>query len=107
MCCSTENTAVEEASSLDDIIEAHDENGNPITLQVVRYFYHNTDEYVVLQEANQTDTLSPAGEEPQAYIMKVDVELEDGEEIEVFSPVEDDDLYDSLVEIAFSKYTLG
>lgn len=107
VCCNTVSNAAEESLSVDDFIEAHDEDGNPITLQVVRYFFYNADEYVVLSEAHKTDSAVQPGEEQDNYIMKVNVEIEDGEEIEVYSPIEDNDLYDSLVQIAFSKHSVG
>lgn len=107
VCCNTASNAAEESFSSDDFIEAHDEDGNPITLKVVRYFFYNADEYVVLSQAQSGDSTVQTGEDLDGYIMKVDVTKENGEEIEVYSPIEDNDLYDALVEIAFSKYTLG
>lgn len=107
VCCNTVNNAAEESSSGDDFIETQDEDGNPITLQVLRYFFYNGEEYIVLSHAQQEETAVQVGEMQDNYIMKVHVEIEDGEEVEVYSPIDDDGLYDTLVEIAFSKYSLG
>ena len=60
-----------------------------------------------MSHAQQEETAVQAGDKQDNYIMKVHVEIEDGEEVEVYSPIDDDDLYDTLVEIAFSKYSLG
>jgi len=93
-----------------DIIEGVDEDGNKVLLEVVRYFYYNGEEYVVMGDA-QPD--SEDGEECEhcdhdhgdeevvinRYIMKVVEFEEDGEEMEEFVPVEDEDLLEKLVEI--------
>ncbi len=93
----------------DNFIEGLDEDGNQIKLQVVRYFFYNGEEYVVLGEALDAEKLEAAHDseetEIDAYIMKVDVELdEDNEELEVFSPIEDDELLDKLTTIALNKF---
>ena len=38
-----------------DLIEGVDEDGNNILLEVVRYFFYNGEEYVVLGEAHEGD----------------------------------------------------
>lgn len=106
--CDVASSAVSESSSLDDedIIELHDEDGNPLIFKVERYFHYNTNEYVVLvPQTTEAQSLEEARED--IYIMKVDVEMEDNEEMEVFSPIEDDDLYEALVQIATTKMVLS
>lgn len=102
--CDAASLAVcESPSSDEDIIELHDEDGNPLIFKVERYFNYNTNEYVVLApQATETKSTEDASED--IYIMKVDVEMEDDKEMEVFSPIEDDDLYEALVQIATKKW---
>ena len=98
-----------------DLIEGVDEDGNNVLLEVVRYFFYNGEEYVVLSDA-QPDSECDCGcehcehsQDPETdeddeeavnlYIMKVVETEEDGEEMESFEPVEDDDLLEKLIEI--------
>lgn len=105
--CDTASSAVcESPSSDDDIIELHDEDGNPLIFKVERYFHYNKDEFVVLVPRT-TEAESPEEAREDIYIMKVDVEMEDNEEMEVFSPIEDDDLYEALVQIATTKMVIS
>ena len=98
----------------DNYIEGVDEDGNKILLEVVRYFFYNGEEYVVLGEA-QPDSEDEEdescdrdhGDEEEAinlYIMKVIETEENGEEMEEFVPVEDDDLLEKLVEIVQADF---
>ncbi len=80
-----------------DIIEGEDENGNPMLLNVERYFYYNGDEYVLLR---QVDNENGDSSDERLYVMLVNVSKdEDGEEIEDFVPVEDE-LQDALISAA-------
>ncbi|MCL1854703.1 MAG: DUF1292 domain-containing protein [Clostridia bacterium] len=95
-----------------DLIEGVDEDGNKVLLEVVRYFYYNGEEYVVMGDAQPEDEhgeeCEPCdhdhGDEDEEeavnlYIMKVVEFEEDGEEMEEFVPVEDEDLLEKLIEI--------
>lgn len=98
-----------------DLIEGVDEDGNSVLLEVVRYFFYNGEEYVVLSEAQpdsecdcdcehcahtpEEGTDEDEEEAVNLYIMKVVETTEDGEEMESFEPVEDDDLLEKLIEI--------
>ena len=95
-----------------DLVEGVDENGNKVLLEVVRYFYYNGEEYVVLgdaqpdsehdEECEHCDHDHGDEDEEEAvslYIMKVVEFEEDGEEMEEFVPVEDEDLFEKLIEI--------
>ena len=103
----------------EDLIEGVDEDGNKVLLEVVRYFYYNGEEYVVLGDAQQSDDCdedcehcdhnheNDEDEEDDSinlYIMKVVESEEDGEEMEEFVPVEDEDLLDKLIEIVQADF---
>ena len=109
-----------------DIIEGVDEDGNSVLLEVIRYFFYNGEEYVVLAEADESGDDCGCGcseqEEEEAcgcgcgcgddsddceddneltlYIMKVvELEDEDGEAMEEFLPIEDEDLLEQLIAV--------
>ncbi len=100
-----------------DLIEGVDEEGNKVLLEVVRYFFYNGEEYVVLGDA-QTDSECDgecehcghdhgADDEEDAvnlYIMKVVESEEDGEDMEEFVPVEDEALLEKLIEIVQADF---
>ncbi|MEA5014029.1 MAG: DUF1292 domain-containing protein [Candidatus Limiplasma sp.] len=104
-----------------DLIEGLDEEGNKVLLEVVRYFFYNGEEYVVLGDAQQDsdcgcdcehcdqDHGDDGDEEVEEdavnlYIMKVVETKEDGEEMEEFVPVEDEDLLEKLIEIVQADF---
>ena len=106
-------TAAEE--EIRDLIEGVDEDGNNVLLEVVRYFFYNGEEYVVLGEAHEGDCDCEDEEcdhdheedEPEAvnlYIMKVVETEQDGEEMEEFLPVEDEDLLEKLIEVVQADF---
>ena len=107
------NMAAEE--EMMDLIEGVDEDGNNILLEVVRYFFYNGEEYVVLGEAHEGecdcgcedcdhDHEEDDEEAVNLYIMKVVEKEEDGEEIEEFLPVEDEDLLEKLIEVVQADF---
>lgn len=97
-----------------DLIEGVDEDGNNVLLEVVRYFFYNGEEYVVLGEAHEGECdcdecehCADHEDEEDAvnlYIMKVVESEEDGEEMEEFLPVEDQDLLDKLIEVVQADF---
>lgn len=102
---------------LQDLIEGVDEDGNTVLLEVVRYFFYNGEEYVVLGEAHEGDCDCEEcehcshdheeDEEEEAinlFIMKVVEKEEDGEEIEEFLPVDDEDLLEKLIEVVQADF---
>lgn len=101
---------------LQDLIEGIDEDGNPVLLEVVRYFFYNGEEYVVLGDAHEGgcdceecehedhDHEEDEEEAVNLYIMKVVEKEEDGEEIEEFLPVEDEDLLEKLIEVVQADF---
>ena len=123
------NPAEEEEAR--DLIEGVDEDGNNVLLEVVRYFFYNGEEYVVLGDAHDgccdcgcehceeydrvgaimleriSKLFDDEDEEEEAvnlYIMKVVESEEDGEEMESFVPVEDDDLLEKLIEVVQADF---
>ncbi len=100
-----------------DLIEGVDEDGNTVLLEVIRYFFYNGEEYVVLGDAHEEEAHECSGEcggcschseededSINLYIMKVVQSEEDGEEIEEFTPVEDQDLLDQLIEVVQADF---
>jgi hypothetical protein len=98
------NAAEEE---IQDLIEGVDEDGNTVMLEVVRYFFYNGEEYVVLGDAHVDEDDSEDSDEEEAvnlYIMKVVEKEEDGEELEEFLAVEDEDLLEKLIEVVQADF---
>jgi len=103
------------AEGTEDLIEGVDDEGNKVLLQVVRYFFYNGEEYVVLGDAQQEDECGCHCEECEAscedddeepvnlYIMKV-VDSKDDEDTEEFVPVEDEDLLEKLIEVVQTDF---
>ena len=92
---------------LQDLIEGVDEDGNPVLLEVVRYFFYNGEEYVVLGDAQTGEDEAEDSDEEEAvnlYIMKVVEKEEDGEELEEFLAVEDEDLLEKLIEVVQADF---
>lgn len=101
-----------------DFIEGVDEDGNKVLLEVVRYFFYNGEEYVVLGDAQTEDecgchcgeceqSCEAEGEDDEEpmnlYIMKV-VESGEDEDTEEFVPVEDEDLLEKLIEVVQTDF---
>ena len=95
-----------------DLIEAVDEDGNSILLEVIRYFFYNGEEYVILGDAQTTDCdhdhseceHDNCGEETvDVFIMKV-VDSEEDEDMEAFVPVEDQELLEQLIRVAEATF---
>ncbi|HNW87016.1 MAG TPA: DUF1292 domain-containing protein [Candidatus Limiplasma sp.] len=99
-----------------DFIEGVDEDGNKVLLQVVRYFFYNGEEYVVLGDAQQDDcgchcdecehSCEDEEDDEEAvnlYIMKVVPSAED-EDTEEFEPVEDEDLLEKLIAVVQTDF---
>ena len=106
------NGEAAEDEEMEDLIEGVDEDGNKVLLQVVRYFFYNGDEYVVLGDAQSEDDCGCGCEECEhscedeeavnLYIMKV-VENEQ-EDTEEFVPVEDEALLEKLIEVVQADF---
>ena len=86
-----------------DIVEGVDEEGNRLILRVNRYFFYNGEEYVLLSD--DIEEPNPNLDEVMFYVMKVTESVdEDGEEIEEFLPVEDEDLLEKLIEVVQADF---
>jgi len=95
-----------------DLIEAVDEDGNTILLEVIRYFFYDGEEYVILgdvQEADSDHDHCDCGHEDcqettmELYVMKV-VPSEEDDDTEEFVPVEDQDLLEQLIRVAEATF---
>lgn len=76
-----------------DIVELESESGEKITLRISRYFFYNGEEYVLLTDDVDLNDAEEAGQ----YIMKV-VAVEGEEDMEEFVPLNDDALYEKLIQ---------
>ncbi len=96
-----------------DFIDVVDEDGNTIHLEVIRYFFYNGDEYVILGDAQQTDCDHDHCDcehedcdtevTMDLYVMRV-VPSEDDDDMEDFVPVEDEDLLDQLLRVVEATF---
>ena len=95
-----------------DFIEGVDEDGNTVLMEVIRYFFYNGEEFVILGEAQTTECSHDhdcehenCAEEAtvELYIMKV-VPSEEDDDMEEFVPVEDEDLLEQLVRVAEATF---
>lgn len=96
-----------------DLIEGVDEDGNTILLEVIRYFFYNGEEYVILGDAQQAEDghdHCDCGHEDcqdevtvELYVMKV-VPSEEDDDTEEFVPVEDEALLEQLIRVAESTF---
>lgn len=109
-----------------DLVECIDEDGNSILMEVVRYFFYNGEEYVVLgtpldsdcdddcecdcetcchthgEDAADEDDDEDEGND--FYIMKVVASADGDEEMEEFVPVEDEALFERLIETVQTQF---
>ena len=82
----------------DDVIVFEDEEGNEYSYQIQDYMFYNGEEYALLAEKDAEPDENGGME---AVICKIVTEKdENGEEIESFELVEDDDLAEKLIDIA-------
>ena len=96
-----------------DLIEGGDEDGNETLRGVIRHILYNGEEYVVLGEAHEDGCGCDCEhchehcedeEDEGVFIMKVVAAEEDGEEIETFVPVEDEELLDKLIDVVEADF---
>ena len=77
-----------------DIVTLEAENGEELKLLVERYFYYNGEEYVIL-----SSDLEGTAEDPERYVMRV-TPVEGEEDMEDFTPIEDEELEQRLIKAA-------
>ncbi len=77
-----------------DIVTLESEDGGTLSLRVERYFYYNGEEFVIL-----TSDLDGGQADPDRYVMRV-TPVEDDEEMEEFTPIDDEALEERLIRAA-------
>ena len=77
-----------------DIVTLESEDGSELRLRVERYFYYNGEEYVILSA-----DLDGTADDPDRYVMRV-TPVEGDEEMEEFTPIDDEDLENRLIHAA-------
>lgn len=102
-----------------DIVEFIDEEGGSIELEVIDTFFYNGEEFAVLVDAEEgcdcgceecdheehEEGCDCGCEGEDVYLMKIIPGTdENGEEIEEFVPVEDDDLMEKLIEVVQTRF---
>lgn len=86
--------------SRDDLVIFEGEDGKDYTFMPIRYFKYNGEEYCLLQDV----TDAGEDEEENCIICKVDQETgEDGEDEDVFTLIEDDDMAERLMNVATTR----
>lgn len=82
-----------------DIVTFENEDGGELSLRVERYFYYNGEEFVVLSA-----DLEGNAEDPDRYIMRV-TPVEGEEDMEEFTPIDDEELEERLIRAAETVLT--
>ena len=87
----------------DDLVIFETEDGEEMTFGIEDYFFYNGEEYALLADVN-ADSEEDDEEGISCIVCKVTTEEdENGEEQDVFTPVEDEDLAEKLFQIAMTK----
>jgi hypothetical protein len=87
----------------DDLVIFETEDGEELTFSIEDYFFYNGEEYALLADVNE-ESEEDDEEGISCIVCKVTSETdENGEEQDVFTPVEDDQLAEKLFEIAMTK----
>ena len=87
----------------DDLVIFETEDGEELTFSIEDYFFYNGEEYALMADVN-ADSEEDDEEGISCIICRVTSETdENGEEQDIFTPVEDDALAEKLFEIAMTK----
>ena len=87
----------------DDLVIFETEDGEEMTFSIEDYFFYNGDEYALLADVNE-DSEEDDQEGISCIVCRVTSEEdENGEEQDVFTPVEDEELAEKLFRIAMTK----
>jgi len=82
----------------EDLIVFETEDGEEVTFVIEDYFFYNGEEYAILTEY---DTEKDEVKDEGSIVCRVDTSTdENGEEIEEFVNIEDEDFAEKLIEIA-------
>jgi len=84
-----------------DIVTFESEDGSELSLRVERYFYYNGEEFVVMNA-----DLTGEKEDADRYVMRV-TPVEGEEDMEEFTPIEDEELEERLIKAAETVLTGG
>ena len=87
----------------DDLVIFESEDGEELTFSIEDYFFYNGEEYALMADVNE-ESVEDDELGIGCIICKVTTETdENGEEQDVFEPVEDDQLAEKLFDIAMTK----
>ena len=87
----------------DDLVTFESEDGEEITFSIEDYFFYNGEEYALMADVTE-ETQEDDEDGIGCIICRVTSETdENGEEQDVFTPVEDEALADKLFKIAMTK----
>ena len=87
----------------DDLVIFESEDGEEMTFSIEDYFFYNGEEYALLADVDK-DSEEDDEQGIGCIICRVTTETdENGEEQDVFEPVEDDALAERLFDIAMTK----
>lgn len=109
-----ENNIVGDDGNIEnDYVTAIDEDGRELRLKPIEFFFYNGDEYALLSEVNDEDGEECADVDEESeegalgcFVCKVtSVKDENGDEMDEFEPVDDEELAEKLIEIANTKQT--
>ena len=87
----------------DDLVVFETDDGEEMTFSIEDYFFYNGEEYALLADVND-DSEEDDEEGISCIVCKVTSEEdENGEEQDIFTPVEDEALAEKLFQIAMTK----
>lgn len=87
----------------DDLVVFETDDGEELTFSIEDYFFYNGEEYALMADVND-ESEEDDEEGISCIICKVTSEEdENGEEQDVFTPVEDEELAEKLFQIAMTK----
>lgn len=94
----------EDANQEPDLIEITDEDGNVYQMEIIDYFFYNGQEYAIIADYDEEDEEAGYDEGVDCFIMRVNsVTDENGEELDEFVPIEDEELENRLIAVAHQR----
>ena len=87
-----------------DLIEITDEDGNVYQMEIIDYFFYNGQEYAIIADYDEEDEQADYNEDVDCFIMQVNtVTDENGEELDEFVPIDDEELENRLIAVAHQR----
>ena len=87
-----------------DLIEITDEDGNVYQMEIIDYFFYNGQEYAIIADYDEEDEQANYDEDVDCFIMQVNtVTDENGDELDEFVPIEDEELENRLIAVAHQR----